>query len=643
MRLRIAQFLKDYGLRQATELQHPRLIALKKFDFPMDTVYHFWDDNTAVMGPTQTDPIIAKLKGKVFIEHFTELQQLDGNPKRTGIIPQTLLNDFRRQNRFFKPLFKDASVKLNSQNVALFNYNMLNPLYRYMASYKATFYRWNNNAATVWDGIKDAVKRYPDWNHFIELHVPERMPTMAQFKQLENSQNQQLLETFNTGELLNLFDIYRFLGLDRKVSYLSKVPKEYYSQINFFVRIQGSFFVINLGKLDEWREQTEEEKESDEFKKIEDAVSYESYYDDDGNMETYIEPKPLADMDIAERLEYGFETYTDEFGMEAFFKPEVIQRRFISLMATLVEYAHGNNTLVENDANVQANNLLQAVNEIEDTSKLDDALVEDLEENDTEEDSSPTNLPEEVIVDEDVTEVAEPLSKVYNTFDLDVLQVTYAPPPELDLDTTTLQVESDELSQAAQKTLKVEERKPTQAKSDSFTTGDFLLDGVANRSYRLAKAGMISERTFEQSIDDAMRYETMPDPFGSGLTVKEAMQYSPEDFTVPVDSYPDKPTIMDKSMLQSVHKPMMRKYVKTLLPKDILNSIMYIQRQGVAVTDIKIRENEDVMNHTQTFTVTVKPVRGVASNLEFTIPVIDKDGRFKSNGVTYRSRTQRAD
>jgi hypothetical protein len=135
----------------------------------------------------------------------------------------------------------------------------------------------------------------------------------------------------------------------------------------------------------------------------------------------------------------------------------------------------------------------------------------------------------------------------------------------------------------------------------------------------------------------------MPDPFGSGLTVKEAMQYSPEDFDVPVQTFPDKITIMDKAMLKSVHKPMMRKYVKTLLPKDILNAVMFVQRQGVSVTDIKIRENEDEMNHTQTFTVTVKPVRGVSSNLEFTIPVIDKDGRFRSNGVTYRQRIQRSD
>lgn len=613
MRLKIVQFLRDFGLRQVSELQAPRLHAIKKFDFPMETVYHFHSDNQAVLGPSQSDPVIAKLQGKVFIEQKTELKSLVGNPKRTSVLAPTLLNDFRRQNRFFKPLRRDESVKLNQQNVALFNYNLLNPLYRYIASYKANYYRWVNDTATFWDGVKDACDRFPNWNHFIELHVPETMPTMAQFKMLETNQTQHLLEVFRNGDLLNVFDLYRFLGVDRKASFISQVDKVHFQRINFFVRIQGSFFVINLGKLDEWREQTEEEREADQL--LASGVALES-------------------MSVKERLGYGFETYIDEFGLEAYFKPELIQRRFVSLMTTLVEYNAGNDTLIENDANVQANELI----EDEETE-----VVSEVGEDESEEELEVRKVEvTQDVIEEPVIET-EPLAKVYKSFDLDILQVTFEPPPELNLERTTLNIETDEMSQAAAKTLKVEQARPASVVNQEFTTGDKMLDGVAKRAFRLAKVGMISERTFEQAVDSAQRYENMPDPFGSGLTVKEAMQYSPEDFEVPIEEYPDKTTIMDKTMLRSVHRSMMRKYVKTLLPKDVLNSIMYIQRQGVAVTDIKIQENEDAMNHTQTFTVTVKPVRGMSSQLTFTIPVIDRDGRFLANGTHYRARTQRAD
>lgn len=627
MRLKIDQFLRSFGLRQAAELQTPRLHAINKFEFPMETVYHFHSDNQAVLGPSQVDPIIAKLKGKVFIEQITELKSEVGNPKRTSVLAPTLLNDFRRQNRFFKPLRRDESVKLNQQNVALFNYNLLNPLYRYIASYKANYYRWLNDTATFWDGVQDACQRFPTWNHFIELQVPESMPTMAQFKMLETSQTQNLLGIFKNGDLLNLFDIYRFLGPDRKSSFLSQVDKQYFPQVNFFIRIQGSFFVINLGKLDEWREQTEEEKEADKLALLENGVA-------------------LEHMTVGDRLNYGFETYIDEFGMEAYFKPELIQRRFVSLMTTLVEYAAGNDQLIENDANVQANAMIEAEAESEEpqinVDPDDDENAEFSESEDEPVDIKAKAVPiGDVPVEDDI--VTPPLSKVYRSFDLDIMQVTFEPPPALELERTTLNIETDEMSKAAAKTLKVEQARPAAIVDAEFTTGDPMLDGVAKRAFRLAKVGMISERTFEQTIDDAQRYETMPDPFGSGLTVKEAMQYEPADFEVPVEEFPDKTTIMDKSMLRSVHKSMQRKYIKKLLPKDILQSIMAIQRQGVAVTDIKIQENEDAMNHTQTFTVTVKPVRGMASQLTFTVPVIDRDGRFLSNGVTYRQRVQRAD
>lgn len=621
MRLRIDQFLKNFGLRQVAELQTPRLHAVKKFDFPMETVYHFSDDNAAVLGPSQSDPIIEKLKGKVFISHITELDQFEGNPKRTATLPISLINDFRKHHRFFKPLRKDESVKLNPQNVALFNYNMLNPLYRYIASYKATYLRWANNHATQWHHINEACKRFPTWNHFIELTVPTSMPTMAQFKQLETQKNQNLLETFGTGTLLSLFDLYRFLGKDRDTSYINKVSKEYRSKINFFVRVNGSFFVINLGKLDEWREQTAVESDELTQKQTLDIISTENF-----------NPQQLFDL--------GIERYVDDYGLEAFFKPEILQRRLVSLFATLVEYSNGNQQLVENNGQTQSEQILDEAEAIELDEGEPTELFDEEEENDGEVDSRSSVVTNDEVVEIDID---EPVAKVRTVFDLDAFSVTYVPPPEFDLVPTTLIIEQDELDAKAVKILKVEERKPHAIKEDKFTTGDELLDGVANRSYKLAKANIISERSFELAIDAAMSYESLPDPFGSGLTVKEAMQYSPEDFVVPSVAFPDKTTVPDKVMLHAVHKPMMRKYIKTLLPKDILNSIMFIQRQGVAVTDIKIRENADIMSHTQTFTVTVKPVRGVVSNLEFTIPVIDNDGRFLSNGVQYRQRIQRAD
>lgn len=601
MRLQIHQFLKNFALKQAAELQQPRLHAIKKLDLPLESLVQFWSDNTAVLGPSQMDPMFAKLKGKVFIEHETELDSLVGNPRRTSVLPQTLENDFRRNHRFFKPLRKDAAVKLNTSNVAVFNYSMLNPLYKYTASFKANYHRWLNIAETFWNGVADVAKRYPKYNQFIELHVPEYMPPIAKFKQLTRSTTQDLLEEFRSEPALNLFELYRFFGPERESSFLSKIPVEARKNINFLVRVQGNFFVMNLGMLEDWRQAPEHEEEQE-------RPSLESF-----------------------GTSLGVESYVNEFGMEAFFTPDSMQRKLISLFTTLTEFAHGNDTLVEGEAKPTDIVMAQPEDEVSEvTDEESEAVVEAVED------------PGEEEVFEEEQESVVPKTRVVRTFDLDMMSVTYQPPVEAELDETTLIIEKETLLDNT-KTLKVSDGKSSKQIAEVFTINDRFADNVASKAYELRMAGMISDRTFEQTVDDAQRYHTIPDPFGSGLTIAEAMEIHPDDLVVPTTVFEDRSTIVDKSMLQTPHQAIMRKFNKQLLPKFILQSIIAIQSQGVSVTDIKMREDEDINNHTLSFNVTVKPIRGRASQLHFRIPVIDKDGRFKANGVISRQRMQRAD
>lgn len=598
MRLKIPLFLKNFGIKQSTELQQPRLHAIKKLDLPLDVVFHFMEDNMAVLGPSQADPMFAKLKGKVFIEHFTELHSFVGNPRRTSVLPQTLDNDFRRNHRFFKPLRKDAAVKLNPQNVALFNYNMLNPLYKYTSSFKANYYRWLNNAETFWDGVADSCKRFPEWNQFIEIHVPEYTPPFSAFKQLTTSSTQNLLEQFRSGAALNLFDLYRFFGTNRESSFLSKIPKASYDKINFLVRVQGNFFVMNLGMLENWRQTPEMELEQE-------TVSQESYI--------------------------------DEFGMEAFYTPDVMQRRLVSLFTTLTEFSHGNDTLIETEGTIEA--------PTEPDEHEETIVDENGEEEETDVDTLEEVQKEEILNDttEEDNGQSQPKSRVVRTFDLDMMEVTYEPPPESELFDTTLVIEKETLMTDESRELKVNDGKPIKPIVKEFTVDDHFADPVAKKAYALNQAGLISDRTLEQTIDSAMSYHTLPDPFGSGLTIAEAMAIKPEDLEVPTTRFKDSSTIVDKSMLSTKHQAIMRKFNRVLLPKFILQSIIAIQSQGVSVTDVKMREDEDINNHTLSFNITVKPVRGRASQLHFRVPVVDRDGRFKANGVISRQRQQRAD
>ena len=571
MRIQIDKFLKNYGLRTVANLLRPRLHSLSKLEFPHNTTYHYMADNSAVIGPNQKDPLFKDLQGKMWIEHKHKLDIVVGSPRRTSVIGETLANQYRRQNRFFRPLRRDESVKLNALNVAVFNYSMLNHLWRYPSNFKTSYFRWANNAATFWEGVREADERFKR-NQFIEIHLPDTIPKFTQFKQLTRSQTQELMGVFNSPSTLNIFDLYCWAGEERERSYMSALTDEQFNRINFFVRVKGSFFVFNLGLLNSWIK--------------------------------HKDPKETV----------STESFVNELGLEEYFVPSIMQRKIVSLFTTLVEYGNSSDELTE----VEEPN-----DDLEDTP-------------DTSDEDQDEELEAEQQDDDDV--------KPGSFLDLSQMEVTYDPPPESELEKTVLIIdnEPDDIDLANTSVLKVDStiNKKAEEVSDSV---EVKARTVARRAGELASAGAISSRTFDQAVNDAQSYTKLDDPFGSGLTIAEAMEYGTDDLELPPGKLVGNVTVSDESLNRSVLKDMTNKYVNEILPKDILQAIMGVQQQGVSVTDVKMETVEDAMNHYQIFTVTVKPVRGKPSQLRFRIPVIDREGRFRANGTQYKKRFQVGD
>ncbi|WWV94498.1 RNA polymerase beta subunit [Pseudomonas phage vB_Pae10145-KEN51] len=594
MRLNITQFLKNYSVREYAKLQSPKLHALNKLDLPFESIYQFFDGNNAVMGPSQTDPLFSKHQGKVYIEHVTDMLTFEGNPRRTSNIPATMIQEFRRQNRFFKPLRSDTGFKLSNQNILVMNYNLINPQWNYMASYKATWFRWSNDMRTFWSGVAAACERFPGWNQFIDVHLPELVPPPSSFNKLRGGLTQDLANQFNTPDILNIFDLVRWVSDDRESSFMNVIDAKYYGNINLLFRVQSSFFVINLGMLDQWRRDPE----------IKDDKGYDT---------------------------------------------QQIARRLISLVSAMVEYNQGNTSLIKEDTPIFNEDII-----------VDEETPVSYEEGEAEEveDVESNNVEEEVTEVDVIDDVQFDPTNLTNLIDIGAIEVTYTPPPESDLEVTKLIIEKDPLESSPSRQIKEEkELIVTDVPEDELFINtevdeeDKLIDAIRAKAYDMYRVNMISANTFEQAQEDSIMYRRLPDPFTDPndesvepMTIAEAMEYHPDDLKIPEDTtFEDKPTIVDKSMLGSKLKAIQRKYNKVLLKKDILNSVLSVQKQGVSVTNYKIETVRDSGNHYQIHKVTLKPIRGRSSQVMFRIPVIDNDGRFMSNGVTYRQRLQRAD
>lgn len=626
MRLSIEQFRKQYTVFEQGKLQHPKLHLLNKFFLPQRSVVHFFDPNTAVRGPAQTDPMFNKATAKVYIEHVTNLVSAEGNPRRSALTGTKLAAEFRQQHAFFKPLTKDAALSINPLNIMCFNYNLLDPQWIYQNNFKATYNRWVNDQRTFWQNVAASHRRF-GWEQFVEIHLPEIMPSLAEFKRMADNQNQTMLESFTTPQQLNVWDLYRWLGPKREQSLMNVVEPDMFGKVWFLIRSRDRFVVLNMGALDEWRDGT---KDAD--------VALEDFVNKFGaDASTIVNSVSFGANLIQQQLgELGIttqvatESFIDTFGMEAFFPPAVMQRRVLSLLAALTEYSHQAEAL----SNTIDHGSLIDVDPDEETP--DDKAA------DYEEDERISEAEDESVPVDESTETLDIPTFAIPNLDFSEDGATYNP-PDAELFTTKLDIESDAELARGPRTLKVEAQR-VDALPPEVAEAVPIVAGVAGPAYELYKLGIIPPRSFEQAVAEAQSYKSIKDPWGSGKSLEEVMEYAQEDYTIPENTtLADSETILDKSFLGTKLKSMVRKYQTDLRNKDMINAVLSVQKQGTSVIKYEVEEVRNAMNHYEVHSVTLKPIRGKPGIVRFRVPVVDRDGRFMSNGVVYRMRMQRAD
>lgn len=576
-----------YGLRAPARLLKPRMIPMGKFGLPLESIYHYFEGSQAIVGPSPQERVFQTEGGRLFIEHVKTLDSMVGNPRRTVLSPVTLENDYRRMNRIFKPVRKDEAVTIMNKNVMVVNYNMLNPLYRYVASFKANYYRWYNNQVTFWNKVSEVSERFPHWNQYIELELPPTVPTRGKWNQIQTTISQTTLSEFPTPAHLTCVDLFKWLGPKREDSLMSALTDQQLDKINLIFNLRTHWFTLNLGLLNKWR------KGADDVKGL---------------------------------------------------NPAELQVRFVKLLNGLHHFTKDGTELDEDEEGLT----LDLEDKVEDTAPVDSIVKQKTRVKEQQvTDSEPPSVDED-ITEDDLTGSTE--LDLFEGLDLDIES-----PEPLDIGTIDSRIDIDELdsdeidAEAAVtgQTLSditddTEEEEPTSFAEQLLK--DPNVAPIALKAFDMAETGVITHRAMNRSIEDALSYKQLPDPYNTGKPIAEAMVLNEDDLTLPeAKRFPDSSVVLDKSMLSSKLKDLNKKYIKQVMHKDILNSVIAVQKQGVAIKDYKMEVVRDAMNHYEIHAVTIKPIRGRQTTVRFRIPVVDADGRFTSNGTLYSVKTQRAD
>jgi hypothetical protein len=257
--IRYTDWYKRRAIRRVEELKELKLINEESFELPRQSLVHYLSTNPNELGIHANNFLIRQSTGFIGIQHILKYTTMEGNPIKSPIDPKGLTRKYKNANRDIRPIVNFDSIAKNPENVIVVNYALLNQVYTYRQTYLTNYYKFKNSINTLIDNIIEYAGK-SEHNQFINLGLPEQVPSFVQFKAINDSLNATSLTPFNRYSALTILELYKWISEDREDSVFSKLDKEVLDKVNLIFTESGKSSILNLGRLDSWRKSPENEE-----------------------------------------------------------------------------------------------------------------------------------------------------------------------------------------------------------------------------------------------------------------------------------------------------------------------------------------------------------------------------------------------
>lgn len=640
-------FYRKYGIRRPTQLGQPVFHDISDASLPKNAIYHYNPESELLFGPLENNPWFANDSHLKFISHVVEWAGPTIGPVLKKPAPtQIYIQSYRRKHRTLKLLRDFFMINRQANMVIIKNYCLLNHLYRYRPNMLLKYYKFYNFYSTIINHINDDGNK-SDRQQFFEIRLPKIVHRRGVFnlmsKLYTKGMSRQILKYFGDEDSLLMLHLWMWLGPQRTSSIFNKIQTKNLSKVNLILTDSGKFCILNLGELDKWRSGAgdidgyEEDDVEDEFSDLTDE-----------------ERKEIEKGERPERIQLRFHNLLNQF---LTFRTTGSTQPIISVPKyELKEEVIDDSELdKEDDEEIGETPIQQPLNPY--TSKTSDNFTNEVpelntkeglnkdESNKTQTTTSKKNfLPS--LPDDPVEEKIEDISD--------------SPNLNLNLPVSATDVQNkDKVDPVIVNTDEVEDGiLDDDAEADLIDAlNDRLDELIANapsyeeaplrKAHQMLKDGMISAREYERVVRLSEAYKSIPTPYPTSNpneTVESFMNIPDKDIKI-IDKIkvPDNDFILDKSMLEATTETMSRQYIKKVLPKNIIQSIMAVQKNGYLVTDIQRDQKNDAANKIDILKVRVQKIGGNESMLTIKVPHVDEDGNMLVGGSRYRLIFQRAD
>lgn len=612
-------FYRKRGVRRIAQLTNLIFSDIGATTFPKNSIYHYNPESPLLFGPQENNPWLVGENHLKFIEHVSSFK-----PEPIGTIVRKpgseiqYIQAYRRKHRTLKLMRNFFNINAQPNMLIIYNYCLLNQLYKYRPHRFISYFNFQNLYTTIFNKINQ-VANQSDRHQFFELRMPKTILTRSYYRSLakeyfNTGMTNRMLHFFSDSDAWLIFHLWMWMGDERSKSIFNLIEQKNLSKINILLTESGKYVLINLGELNKW---ITEESSEDDFEEM----------DEDGTI--------ISNRALGIRVKfYNLLNKLMEFrtGAPATIKVEPVTYTEDELNDTSEieeDDENGNPVKPSEPANNLTDSFMKAVGKVTDTNvKTKTEIDQEKVLNTKEKAFSRTlkDLPKEeqdMEVTDNTKSEPQPDSVLAGQSDKKVL-------PE---DTQEIVIDEPEVEYIEEDPYKDLPEDPYQRLP--------LKEALTK-----VREGEMSVREYQRVQRQAEMYTTIPNPFDeSGKTsLKEFMESgSEEDVKIKPIEIPDSDWILDKNMLKTTVEPLTRQYIDKSLKRDVVKSLMSIQKAGMMVTDLKLETQTDVASKYDIWKMKVQPIGGTESTVTIKLPHVDKEGKFKVNGIYYNLRAQRKD
>lgn len=583
-------YYKNFGIRKAQQLLKPRVFPLSALEFPRDSIFHYLPTEDE-LGPDAKLSYFTNYKKRIPIAHITELAEVSKGGRKLSDRYLPLIKTFQSKNKQFR-LNQHAIDNFHDTLVPIvYNYAIIPKLYKYIDTPISDYSKWRDLNKTVFSTINSIASK-SQRNHFIFINVPEVLPSITNLRLFENKLNASFMTAFNTPEKRYVMEFWRWLD-ENLDSIIDQLSPEAINLTNCVFFHNSNWCLLNLGVFKQWQKSKDSQS----------PIQFSTLQLQKLFLRLFNSVREQAVLDVEPLVKQPTQTIAPSQALP-------IKNLTHNFSDVELEYTEddADQVIADPDNDPYAN--------YDDDSFKDDAGMTDI-----------FNT-----VDSELEAINNIQDNLYHTKIYKSSPVNDSPP----IKTKGLKESSTiELEPVVFETKEELQQIIYHDKTAKEALGEYL--------DFYTELGVMSANDYRNLVKQIDAVENLQSPYDPKQSLLEYAEVKPEQLKLDPQPLPNLKHVPDPSMHKTALIDFDQKYIKEILPKDIVASVANIQKAGIIIQDYEIDSQSSILGDYEIHTLKLRPIDGVPNTIRFKLPKVAPNGEFKANGKKYQQRKQRSD